>query len=143
MSNMIVLDVQWSGTAKITISDYPNVKDNVKQRWKLVYIKYHYFIGFSRNSGYFWHSNFLNVNNNYNWCGQTSKNNYFLCSLIFNNNDFCHCVWLNVINNQFGVSYVKDNGLRSDRIENVKDNHFCVKWYQRGIFTFSNQERQK
>ena len=39
-------DVQWSGMTKITISDYPNEKDDDNQSWKLLDVKDHYFICF-------------------------------------------------------------------------------------------------
>ena len=39
-------DVQWNGMAKMTISDYPNEKDDDNQSWKLLDVKDHYFIRF-------------------------------------------------------------------------------------------------
>ena len=46
MSNMVIFDLQWGGTAKIIIIGYINVKDNDNQHWKLLDVKYNYFTRF-------------------------------------------------------------------------------------------------
>ena len=92
---------------------------------------------------YFLNSNLLDINNYYNRCVRTSTIiishvHYYSTIIIF----VIEFGWMSEIIN-FDISYVKDNGLWRYRIENVKDNHFCVKLYQRWFFTFSNQEHQK
>ena len=71
-SQIIIYDVQWIGTTKIIISDYPNVKDNNIHYWNLVDVKDNYFIRFVPGK-----INIYDIPNSStlknDWCGRTSK----------------------------------------------------------------------